>query len=130
MNTHKHPQTYNKGRPPTDWWDEIERTHGHVGPWNVLGWRIGDQALQRFDSRWGAHELDIICYVPMKTPYTCMVDGLIIATGNCPGRLDIHLASVMARDLSHVSVCRKDGAGLSLRGAGATKQSPRCSREP
>jgi hypothetical protein len=32
---------WNQGQPPEDWWAEIKRTHGHVGPWNVLGWRIG-----------------------------------------------------------------------------------------
>jgi len=105
---------WNQGQAPDDWWGEIKRTHGHVGPWNVLGWRIGQAALREFDVKWGRHDLDIICYIPMETPYSCMADGLVISTGNCIGRLDIRLAEVMSLDLVHVAVRRKDGTGPVL----------------
>lgn len=105
---------WNTGIAPPDWWHEIERTHGHVGPWNVLGLRIGQAAMREFDVKWGGHELDIVCYVPMTTPYTCMTDGLVVATGNSLGRLDIRLAEVVARDLIHVCIHRKNGTGPVL----------------
>ena len=105
---------YNKGREPEDWWSEIKHMHGHVGPWNVLGWRIGQAALRKFDTKWGWHELDIICYVPIKTPYSCMADGLVIGTGNTIGRLDLRLAEVARMDLIHVCIQRKDGTGPVL----------------
>jgi hypothetical protein len=102
---------YKQGHAPKDWWAEIKRMHGHVGPWNVLGWRIGRAALREFDTQWGRHELDIICYVPLRTPYSCMADGLIIGTGNAMGWLDIRLAAAACPDLIHVSIKRKDGTG-------------------
>jgi formylmethanofuran dehydrogenase subunit E len=105
---------WNQGQAPEDWWGEIKRMHGHVGPWNVLGWRIGQAALREFDAKWGRHDLDIICYIPMETPYSCMADGLVIGTGNCIGRLDIRLAEVMSIDLIHVAIRRKDGTGPVL----------------
>ena len=105
---------YNRGRAPEDWWDEIKRMHGHVGPWNVLGWRIGRAALRELDTKWGWHELDIICYVPIKTPYSCMADGLVIGTGNTIGRLDLRLAEVACLDLIAVCIRRKDGKGPVL----------------
>ncbi|HUT44730.1 MAG TPA: formylmethanofuran dehydrogenase subunit E family protein [Sedimentisphaerales bacterium] len=105
---------YNRGQAPEDWWGEIKRMHGHVGPWNVLGWRIGQTALREFDTKWGWHELDIICYVPIKTPYSCMADGLVIGTGNTIGRLDLRLAEVVSLDFIHVCVQRKDGTGPIL----------------
>ena len=105
---------WNRGQEPSDWWAETKRIHGHVGPWNVLGWRIGQVALREFDTEWGRHTLDIICYIPMETPYSCMADGLVIGTGNSLGRLDIRLAEVMSMDLIHVSVRRKDGEGPVL----------------
>ena len=105
---------WNQGQAPEDWWGEIKRVHGHVGPWNVLGWRIGQAALREFDAKWGRHDLDIICYIPMETPYSCMADGLVIGTGNCLGRLDIRLAEVMSADLIHVAIRRKDGTGPIL----------------
>ncbi|MHC4204888.1 MAG: FmdE family protein [Planctomycetota bacterium] len=105
---------YNRGQEPEDWWGEIKHMHGHVGPWNVLGWRIGQAALREFDTKWGWHELDIICYVPLKTPYSCMADGLVIGTGNTMGRLDIRMAEVACLDLIHVCIHRKDGTGPVL----------------
>jgi formylmethanofuran dehydrogenase subunit E len=113
--SHSHDgDAWNQGQAPEDWWGEIKRMHGHVGPWNVLGWRIGQAALREFDTQWGRHDLEIICYVPMQTPYTCMADGLVIGTGNCLGRLDIRLAEVMSMDLTHVAVRRNDGTGPVL----------------
>lgn len=105
---------YNRGQAPDDWWEEIKHMHGHVGPWNVLGWRIGQAALREFDTKWGWHELDIICYVPLKTPYSCMADGLVIGTGNTIGRLDLRLAEVACLDLTQVCMHRKDGTGPVL----------------
>jgi formylmethanofuran dehydrogenase subunit E len=105
---------YNRGQAPEDWWGEIKRMHGHVGPWNVLGWRIGQAALRELDTKWGRHELDIICYVPIKTPYSCMADGLVIGTGNTIGRLDLRLAEVACLDLIQVCIHRKDGTGPFL----------------
>jgi formylmethanofuran dehydrogenase subunit E len=113
-NAFKGDTAYNKGQEPEDWWDEIEHMHGHVGPWNVLGWRIGRAALRELDTKWGWHELDIICYVPIKTPYSCMADGLVIGTGNTIGRLDLRLAEVACLDLIHVCIQRKDGKGPVL----------------
>ena len=105
---------WNRGEAPDDWWAAIERMHGHVGPWNVLGWRIGQAALRELESEWGRHELDILCYVPMQTPYTCMADGLVMGTGNCLGRLDIRLAEVASIELVHVTAHRKDGTSAIL----------------
>ena len=105
---------WNMGQAPEDWWGQIEHMHGHVGPWNVLGWRIGQAALREFDTKWGRHELDIICYVPVKTPYSCMADGLAVGTGNSIGRLNLRLGEVFSLDFIHVCVRRKDGAGPVL----------------
>lgn len=82
----------NAGKPPEDWWAEIERYHGHTGPWNVLGYRMGQRALSEFGEEWGSHKIEVICHAPMKTPYTCLVDGLGVGTGNTLGRLDLKLA--------------------------------------
>ncbi|HVM49751.1 MAG TPA: formylmethanofuran dehydrogenase subunit E family protein [Candidatus Acidoferrum sp.] len=103
--------TWNEGQPPADWQAEIRRYHGHVGPWNVLGWRIGQAALRQFKSRWGAHELEIVCYVPPETPFTCLVDGLAVGTGNSQGRMDLRMAEVLTWEESFVAARRKDGHG-------------------
>ena len=108
---------WNAGQAPADWRAEIERYHGHVGPWNVLGWRIGQAALREFKSQWGRHELEVVCYVPPQTPFTCLADGLSVGTGNSLGRLDLRLAEVLTCREAFVAVGRKDGKGdvLELR---------------
>lgn len=102
---------WNEGKPSEDWWEEIRRQHGHVGPWNVLGWRIGQAALREFQTKWGLHDLEIVCYMPMQTPFTCLVDGLSVGTGNSSGRLDLRLAEVLIGAESFVAVRRKDLKG-------------------
>jgi formylmethanofuran dehydrogenase subunit E len=105
---------WNAAHEPADWWQEIKQAHGHVGPWNVLGWRMGKAALRELKSTWGQHELDIVCHVPLKTPFSCLADGLVVGTGNSIGRLDIRLAEALAVSDIHVSVRRQDGTGPVL----------------
>ena len=98
---------WNRGREPEDWWGEMVRYHGHVGPWNVVGWRIGKAALREFKAQWGDHSLDIVVHLPLTTPYTCLADGLTVATGNSIGRLDIRLAEELSSKTLHVSIRSK-----------------------
>ena len=105
---------WNQAQESTNWWDAIKQVHGHVGPWNVLGWRMGKAALRELGATWGEHQLDIICHVPLKTPYSCIADGLIVGTGNSMGRLDIHLSEVATMNEIYVSARRKDGSGPVL----------------
>lgn len=105
---------WNRGREPNDPWKAIEQIHGHVGPWNVLGWKIGQKALAEFDSQWGRHELDITVYIPMETPYSCLADGIIIGTGNSIGRLDIKLSPVPKIEMVCVEISRKTARGEKI----------------
>ena len=114
IQSHAGANAWNAGQPPADWWEEIKRQHGHVGPWNVLGWRIGQTALREFKSQWGRHELEVVCYVPLQTPFTCLADGLAVGTGNSIGRLDLRLAETLDYRQSFVAVRRKDGTGSVL----------------
>jgi formylmethanofuran dehydrogenase subunit E len=112
---------WNAGHAAGDWWAEIQRQHGHVGPWNVLGWRIAQAGLRELKSEWGRHDLEIVCYVPPQTPFTCLVDGLSVGSGNTLGRLDLRLVEVMDYRQSFVAIRRKDGQGdiLEFRPAAA-----------
>jgi hypothetical protein len=108
------PNVWNQAQEPTNWWNEIKQMHGHVGPWNVLGWRMGKAARRELNVAWGQHELDVICYIPLKMPYSCLADGLVVGTGNSIGRLDIRLGEVMTMADIHISVRRKDSTGPVL----------------
>ena len=121
---------WNAGQAPTDWRAEIERYHGHVGPWNVLGWRIGQAALREFKSQWSQHDLEVVCYVPTQTPFTCLVDGLSVGTGNSQGRLDVRLAEVLtcreAFARTRVLVLRRSSYMRASRECGSAFQSLSC----
>lgn len=104
---------WNRGRQPADWRAEIERYHGHVGPWNVLGWRIGQAAMRELGVEWGDHSLEIICHIPMSTPYSCLIEGLMVGTGNSQGRLDLRVSEELTSATIHVSV-RKIGTPRTL----------------
>lgn len=100
---------WNRGEAPEDWWAEVERYHGHVGPWNVLGWRIGQAALRDFGAAWGDHTLNIYVHIPRRTPYSCLIEGLMVGTGNSQGRLDLMLSEALSTSTIHVSIQRKSG---------------------
>lgn len=105
---------WNMGTEPNDPWKAIEQMHGHVGPWNVLGWKIGKKALADFNTSWGRHELDITVYIPMDTPYSCLADGVIIGTGNSLGRLNIRVSPVPKMEMVCVEVRKATGAGPTI----------------
>lgn len=114
--THSLPgaNLWNQSQEPTNWWNEIKQAHGHVGPWNVIGWRIGKAALRDLNAKWGEHELEIVCHIPLDMPYSCTADGLVVGTGNSIGRLDLRLAEELSAAEIHVSIRRKDGTGPVL----------------
>ena len=72
---------------------------------------MGQAALRECKSEWGTHELEVVCYVPPQTPFTCLVDGLSVGTGNSQGRLDLRMAEVLTWQQSFVAVRRKDRKG-------------------
>jgi hypothetical protein len=108
------PNAWNAGKEPADWWQEIENRHGHVGPWNVLGYRMGRCILRELNSTWGAHDLLITAHIPAATPWSCILDGLAVATGNSEGRLDLAWAEVALTEFIHVSVRRASDRSLQL----------------
>jgi len=105
---------WNRGNEPADWWKEIENRHGHVGPWNVLGYRMGRYVLRTLGMPWGSHEYIITAHIPPSTPYSCILDGLAVGTGNSEGRLDLLWAEVALPELTHVSIRRASDRQLVL----------------
>lgn len=105
---------WNRGERPEDAWAEMERWHGHVGPWNVIGLRMGEAILRESGAQWGDHTMDIVVHIPLSTPYSCLVDGLMVGTGNGPGRLDLRMAEVETMDMIYVSARPREGQGPIL----------------
>ena len=68
--------------------DEASRFHGHLGPFLMLGFEagsLGRRLVDAVDSR----ELEALVMVPLKTPFSCIIDGVQCSTGCTLGKLNI-----------------------------------------
>ncbi|MHA1379970.1 MAG: formylmethanofuran dehydrogenase subunit E family protein [Candidatus Helarchaeota archaeon] len=53
--------------------------HGHLGPFLILGLRIGLLARKRLSPK-GIHSLKAIVKTRLKTPYSCIIDGIQVSS--------------------------------------------------
>ena len=64
--------------------------HGVPGPWALSAYRIGKHALEKLGlTRDKAWELVVTHKAPREVRYSCMLDGLLAATGCSPGKMNL-----------------------------------------
>ncbi|HIQ02822.1 MAG TPA: hypothetical protein EYH40_00200 [Desulfurococcales archaeon] len=70
--------------------EEASVFHGHLGPYLIIGYRAGELARKILNP---SNEFDLQAKVtlPLKTPYTCIVDGIQCSTKCTLGKLNIEL---------------------------------------
>lgn len=68
---------------------ELARFHGHLGPYIVLGYRIGRYASVRFDNN--PFSLSAQVYCSGNTPQSCIIDGVQLGSGCTLGKRNIDL---------------------------------------
>lgn len=68
--------------------DRAEEFHGHLGPWLVVGMRVGQAALERVDAR-KYFGVRVEVAVPPAPPVSCLVDGLQLGTGATTGKANL-----------------------------------------
>ena len=83
--------------------------HGHLGPWAVIGYRVGERVLKETGLHRSSKDLVIVHYCPEAVQYTCMLDGLHAATGASIGKLTLKHEVVPAQELRTVVVDRQHG---------------------
>ncbi len=74
----------------------LRQFHGHIGPYAILGYRLGGWLLRRLGcgKYFGAQ---ITVAGPDVTPYTCLLDGLQVATGHTLGKRNLTLKAAADR---------------------------------
>ncbi len=73
--------------------------HGVPGPWALVAYRIGKDALTRFGvKREQSWDLIVTHRSPRKVQYACMLDGLLAATGCSPGKMNLVHEAVEGED--------------------------------
>ena len=83
------PHFHPKASDP-EWFGPVVQLHGHLGPWVVAGARLGMAGCHALDAN--AHfDVEVICEGPFaKTPQSCFIDGIQLATGATLGKRTIH----------------------------------------
>ncbi|MCA9411763.1 MAG: formylmethanofuran dehydrogenase subunit E family protein [Candidatus Omnitrophica bacterium] len=68
--------------------EELERFHGHLGPFVALGARMGEHAvIQREIPKYFGLKVLVEC--PATPPHSCLIDGLQMSTGATMGKKNI-----------------------------------------
>jgi formylmethanofuran dehydrogenase subunit E len=62
--------------------------HGHLGPYVVIGYRMGKLALDELQSE-GHFGISAEVHSPLKTPSSCLIDGVQIGSGCTLGKRNI-----------------------------------------
>lgn len=62
--------------------------HGHMGPFLVIGYRAGRYAVKVLRPR-DEFDLSTTVYIPLKTPFSCILDGIQCATKCTLGKWNI-----------------------------------------
>ncbi|RLI29528.1 MAG: hypothetical protein DRO46_02370 [Candidatus Hecatellales archaeon] len=61
---------------------KVRDFHGHFGPFAALGLRLSLYAMEKLKAQRGDERLKAkVTLTTLKTPYTCILDGVQIATG-------------------------------------------------
>ncbi|MGW8179042.1 MAG: formylmethanofuran dehydrogenase subunit E family protein [bacterium] len=63
----------------------IEEFHGHIGPYVVLGYKMGLMARDLLDSP-GYFDLTVKVETPLIPPPSCLIDGIQLGSGCTTGK--------------------------------------------
>ena len=69
----------------------IKTFHGHLGPYLVLGYRMGRIALRELDSE-GHFGLSVLVHSKLQPPASCLIDGVQLGSGCTLGKRNIEIA--------------------------------------
>lgn len=70
--------------------DRAVEFHGHQGPFMIVGLKMGLTALKLFKAR-GWFDMTCIMDLPFTPPYSCVIDGVQVATGCTMGKRNIEV---------------------------------------
>ncbi|MCX7919270.1 MAG: formylmethanofuran dehydrogenase subunit E family protein [bacterium] len=68
--------------------NQLIQFHGHLGPYLVLGYRMGAIGLRETNAK-KYFGVNIAVHCPNKPPVRCLIDGLQFATGATYGKANI-----------------------------------------
>lgn len=90
----------------------VREIHGGNGPWAVVGYRIGERALQELGLPRHSFRLLAVHHAPAEVQYSCVADGLMASTGVSPGKLNLRLEPATRDELATTVEDRQTGRRL------------------
>ena len=93
--------------------EEAIRLHGHKGPWLIIGYRVGLRAREILKPK-NFFSLHCIVYTPIKTPYTCAIDGIQASTQCTIGKLNIELRESNVDNIRYIFLDKISGRRLEI----------------
>ncbi len=100
--------------------EQLKAFHGHIGPYVVLGLRMGVLALEKLKARkYFGLKVTVMCKA--RPPESCLIDGLQFATGATYGKQNISLVPdpeitvTITNTDTNVSLTMKLAEGISER---------------
>jgi formylmethanofuran dehydrogenase subunit E len=66
---------------------KIEQFHGHLGPYAVIGYRMGEIAKQQLGS--DPFSKEAVVWTGTKPPLSCIIDGIQVSSGCTLGKGNI-----------------------------------------
>lgn len=94
---------------------KVAAIHGAAGVFAVAGYRIGEDALERFKKKRGSFALDVTHKTPLEVQWSCIADGVQAATGVSAGKLNLHIVEVTPDRLETVIQDKQSGRTLRYR---------------
>lgn len=85
--------------------------HGHLGPFLVIGVRMGLLAKRALKSK-GFRDLHVVVNTGNTPPLSCVVDGIQVATGCTLGKDNISVRNL--RKISAVFRSKRQAIGLKM----------------
>ncbi len=93
----------------------IKTFHGHLGPYLVLGYRMGRIALRELDSR-GHFGLSVTVHSKLEPPASCLIDGVQLGSGCTLGKRNIEIAEIEGPAYAEFTSDRGGRITIGLRG--------------
>ncbi|MFO0890215.1 MAG: formylmethanofuran dehydrogenase subunit E family protein [Isosphaeraceae bacterium] len=109
------PRTASGRVPAREIIARIHDAHGHVGPWAVVGYRMGQRALEELKLPRHSKSLLVVHHTPLEFKFTCAADGVMAVTGATPGKMNIRLQECPLAELRTVITDRSTGRVLVFR---------------
>jgi formylmethanofuran dehydrogenase subunit E len=94
---------------------EISFVHGGAEPFAVAGYRIGERGLKEFKLPRGSFLLEVAHNAPEEVQWSCIADGVQVATGASEGKLNLKVVVSQPGDVFTTIRDRRDGKTLVFR---------------